>query len=68
MGEITIGASFTALTVTMKLFVTDNPLGSVALTETWLAPLLLAVNASVRFVPCVILAVTRAVFVFPTTA
>ena len=67
-GSTTTGASFTALTVTTKLFVTDNPLGSAALTETRLVPLLFAANTSVRFVPCVIVAVIKALFVFPTTA
>ena len=67
MASATTGASFTAVTVTTKVFVTDR-LPSVALTLIWLVPLPFAANARVRFVPCVIVADTNALFVLPTTA
>ena len=67
MASATTGASFTAVTVTTKVFVTDR-LPSVALTLIRLFPLPFAANARVRFAPCVIVAMTSDAFVLPTTA
>ncbi len=68
VSNATVGGSLIATTDTVKVFVTESPPGSVALTLILLVPLPLTANASVRFVPLVIVAPTSEVLVFAVTA